>query len=135
MEEETGIITGVETTPANATDGSQLKPLLKEQEKVHSLKPQELTADKAYDWGENLEALNSKKIIANIGLSKQVNRNGAGYFTVDDFLYDPANIKLMCPAGHISTSCYSEILYNYQLNKPGHAFQFKASLCNACSLK
>jgi hypothetical protein len=38
----------------------------------------------------------------------------------------------MCPAGHISTSCYSEILYN---NKPGYAFQFKASLCNVCPLK
>ena len=41
----------------------------------------------------------------------------------------------MCPAGHISESCYSEVLYNYQLNKPGYAFQFKASLCNACPLK
>ena len=136
MEEETGIITGVETTPANATDGSQLKPLLKEQEKVHSIKPQELTADKAYDWGENLESLANNKTIANIALSKQVNhRNGAGYFTVDDFLYDPENIKLMCPAGHISTNCYNEILYNYQLNKPGYAFQFKPSLCNVCPLK
>jgi hypothetical protein len=38
----------------------------------------------------------------------------------------------MCPAGHISTSCYSEILYNY---KPGYAFQFRASLCNVCPLK
>ncbi len=37
MEEETGIITGVETTPANATDGSQLKPLLKKQEKYTRL--------------------------------------------------------------------------------------------------
>jgi transposase len=136
MEEETGIITGVETTPANATDGSQLQPMLKEQEKVYSLKPQELTGDKAYDWGENLESLASNKTIANIGLSKQVNhRNGIGYFTVDDFLYDPENIKLMCPAGHISTNCYNEILYNYQLNKPGYAFRFKPSLCNICSLK
>jgi len=136
IEEETGIITGVETTPANATDGSQLKPMIREQEVVHSLKPQELTADKAYDWGENLESLAGKEIIANIGLSKQVNhRNGAGYFTIDDFLYDPENIKLMCPAGHISTSCYRVVLYNYHLNKPGYAFQFKASLCNACPLK
>ena len=135
MEEETGIITGVETTPANATDGSQLKPLLKEQEKVHSIKPKELTGDKAYDWGENLEALESNQTIANISLSKQVNRNGAGYFTVDDFLYDPENIKLMCPAGHISTSRYNVVLYNYQLNKPGYAFQFKPSQCNACLLK
>jgi IS5 family transposase len=132
MEEETGIITGVVTTPANTTDGSQLKPLLKEQADVHSLKPQELTADKAYDWGENLEALANNRTIANIALSKVNHRNGAGYFTVDDFLYDPENVKLMCPAGHISTNCYSEILYN---NKPGYAFQFKPSLCNTCPLK
>jgi transposase len=132
MEEETGIITGVETTPANTTDGSQLKPLLKEQEEVYALKPQELTADKAYDWGENLESLANNKTIADIAISKTVNRNGANYFTVDDFLYDSENNKLMCPAGHISTSCYSEILYN---NKPGYAFQFKASLCNVCPLK
>ena len=136
IEEETGIISGVETTPANATDGSQLQPMLKEQEKVHSIKPRELTGDKAYNWGENLESLASNKTIANIGLSKQVNhRNGVGYFSVDDFLYDPENIKLMCPAGHISTSCYNVILYNYQLNKPGYAFQFKPNLCNVCSLK
>jgi len=132
MEEESGIITGVETTPANATDGSQLKPMLKDQEKVYSIKPQELTADKAYDWGENLESLASNKTIANIALSKQVNHRNEGYLTVDDFLYDPENIKLMCPAGHISTNCYSEILYN---NKSGYAFQFKASLCNTCPLK
>jgi IS5 family transposase len=135
MEEESGIITEVATTPANATDGSQLRPLLKEQEKVHSLTPQELTADKAYDWGENLESLAGKNIVANIALTKQVNRRTGVDFSVDDFLYDPENIKLMCPAGHISTNCYSEVLYNYQLNKPGYAFQFKASLCNACPLK
>ena len=132
MEEETGIITGVETTPANATDGSQLKPMLKDQERVYSIKPKELTADKAYDWGENLESLADNKTIANIALSKQVNHRNEGYFTVDDFLYDSENIKLMCPAGHISTNCYSEILYN---NKSGYAFQFKASLCNTCPLK
>jgi transposase len=132
MEEETGIVTQVKTTPANTTDGSQLKPLLKEQEKVHEITPRELTGDKAYDWGENLEALTHNQTIANIALSKVNHRNGVGYFTVDDFLYDPESVKLMCPAGHISTSCYSEILYN---NKSGYAFQFKPSLCNTCQLK
>jgi len=135
VEEETGIITGVETTPANTTDGSQLKPLLKEQEEVHSLKPQELTADKAYNWGENLESLAGKKIIANIALDKRVNHRNSGYFTVDDFLYDPENIQLMCPAGHISTNCYKVVQYNYHLNKPGYSFRFRPSLCNACPLK
>jgi IS5 family transposase len=135
MEEESGIVTEVTTTPANATDGSQLRPLLRQQEDAHSLTPQEVTADKAYDWGENLESLADKNTIANIALTKQVNRRTGVDFNVDDFLYDPEKVKLMCPAGHISESCYSEVLYNYQLNKPGYAFQFKASLCNACALK
>ena len=136
MEEETGIITGVATTPANATDGKQLKPLLEEQEKVHSLIPRELSADKAYDWGENLESLATKNTIANIALTKQVNHREAGCFTVDDFLYDPENIKLTCPAGHISTNCYSVLLrYNHHLNKPNYAFRFRPSLCNVCELK
>jgi len=132
MEEESGIITGVKTTPANATDGSQLKPLLQEQEEAHAIKPKELTGDKAYDWGENLELLDSNKTIANIAISKQANTRNAGYFTIDDFLYDHENNKLMCPAGHISTNCYREILYNH---KPGYAFRFKPSLCNVCGLK
>jgi len=41
----------------------------------------------------------------------------------------------MCPAGHLSTNCYNEILYNYQLNKPGYAFRFRPSWCNVCPLK
>ena len=135
MEEETGIITGVETTPANTTDGSQLKPMLKKQEKVHSINPQELTADKAYDWGENLESLASHKTIANIALPKQVNHRNEGYFTMKDFLYDPVNNKLMCPAGYISTNCYKEILNDYPLNKPGYAFKFRPTWCNVCPLK
>lgn len=135
MEEESGIITEVATTPANATDGSQLRRLLKEQEKAHSLTPQELTADKAYDWGENLESLAGKNTIANIALSRRVNPRNKGYFSVDEFLCDPKRTKLMCPAGHISTNRYKEILNGYPSDKPGYAFQFRASWCNVCQLK
>jgi hypothetical protein len=73
--------------------------------------------------------------MANIALTKQVNHRNSGYFSVDDFLYDPVNVKLMCPAGHISTNCYNEVLYHYQLNKPGYAFRFRPTWCNVCPLK
>jgi IS5 family transposase len=135
MEEESGIITSVETTPANATDGSQLKPLLKEQAEVHALKPQEVTADKAYDWGENLESLASNKTIANIALPKSTNHRNEGYFSVEDFLYDPKTTQLMCPAGYISTNCYKEVLNNNPPSKQGYAFRFRPSWCNVCPLK
>jgi transposase len=135
MEEETGIITGVETTPGNATDGSQLQPIIKEQEKAHSLRPQELTADKAYGWGENLELLANRQIIANIALANQANRRNRDYFSVEDFLYDPDSIQLMCPAGHISTNCYSVVLSGDEPDKPGYAFRFRPTWCNVCRLK
>jgi hypothetical protein len=66
---------------------------------------------------------------------KKTGTTWPGYLTVDDLLYDPENIKLMCPAGHISTNCYSEVLHNYQLNKPSYAFRLMPTLCNVCPLK
>jgi transposase len=135
MEEETGIITGVETTPANTTDGSQLQPMIKEQEQALSIKPRELTADKAYAWGDNLESLADHRIIANIALAKSANRRNKDYFSVEDFLYDPDNVELMCPAGYVSTNCYSVVLSGDEHDKPGYAFRFRPTWCNVCRLK
>jgi len=135
MEEDTEIITGVETTPANKPDSSQLKPLIRQQEKAYLLKPEEISGDKAYDWGDNLESLDNKNIIGNIGLKKQVNRNGAGYYNADDFLYDPENKILLCPAGYLATYCNRVIPNKYERNKPGYAFQFRPEQCNNCHLK
>ena len=61
VEEDSEIITAVETTPANKADGNQLKPLLDQQQEAYSLKPEELSADKAYDSGANLEMLDWKR--------------------------------------------------------------------------
>jgi len=52
--------------------------LSKEQEKAHSIKPKELTGDKAYDWGENLESLANNKTIANIQNHRQYQSIQAG---------------------------------------------------------
>ena len=85
VEEESEIITAVETTPANRADGNQLPVLLKQQEKTLSLVPNELSADKAYDSGSNMELLDDKGITGNISLTKKINIAGSDLFTVDDF--------------------------------------------------
>jgi transposase len=135
MEEETGIITGVETTPANATDGKQLQPMIEEQEQALAIEPQELTADKAYGWGGNLKSLADHRIIANIALARSANRRNKDYFSVEDFLYDPDSLKLTCPAGYVSTNCYSLVLSGDDPDKPGYAFRFRPTWCNVCRLK
>jgi hypothetical protein len=43
-----------------------------------------------YDWGENPEVLDGKKIIANISLSRQFNRNGGGYYKAADYYFLPS---------------------------------------------
>ena len=60
MDEDSEIVTAVESTPANVQDGSQLPKLIRQQEKAHDLIPQEVSADAAYDAGANLELLESK---------------------------------------------------------------------------
>ena len=88
IEEDSEIITAIETTPANTDDGSQLKPLLKPARRNADIIPQELCGDKGYDRGANLEYLESKDIKGYISLSGKMNIQGKDLFTVDDFTYD-----------------------------------------------
>ena len=57
IEEDSEIITAIETTPANQNDGFQLKPLLDTTGRVISLTPGQISGDKGYDSGANLELL------------------------------------------------------------------------------
>jgi transposase len=135
VEEESEIITAVETTPANTDDGTQLKPLLNQQEEAHSLVPGELSGDKAYDSGANLEHLESKNVTGYISLSKKTNAAGAELFTVDDFQYDAVNDTLTCPAGNLAPYHRRAVFRTDEQKKKGTIFLFRPEQCNACSLK
>jgi transposase len=101
IEEDSEIITAIETTPANQADGGQFQPLLKQQEKELSLQPTEISGDKGYDSGANLEYLDDKGITGYISLSGKHHPSGLDLFKREDFLYDPFNYTLTCPAGRI----------------------------------
>jgi IS5 family transposase len=60
VEEDSEIITAVETTPANKDDGSQLKPLLEQQKEILSIQPEQISGDKGYGAGANLELLDDE---------------------------------------------------------------------------
>ena len=135
VEEESEIITAVETTPANQADSSQLKPLLYQQEKVHSLVPDELSGDKAYDSGANLEHLNCKKITGYISLTKKLNHWGADLFTIDDFIHDEVHDTLTCPAGNIAAHRVHATFHTEKYKRNGSVFQFTHNQCVNCHLK
>ena len=135
VEEDSEIVTAVETTPANKDDGSQLKPLLDQQQEAHDLSPEELSGDKAYDSGANLEVLDSRSITGYISLSGKSNQAGEEFFTVDDFTHDEDNDTLTCPAGKVAPYRRRAVCHSEEQNKKGTVFQFKAEQCNSCELK
>ncbi len=135
VDEDSEIITAVETTPANAADCNQLRPLLNQQEEAHSLVPRELSGDKAYDSGANLELLESKKITGNISLGRKANHKGADLFTVEDFTYDAIKDTLVCPAGNTAHYHRQAVFHDEEQRRLGTIFGFRPDQCNACALK
>lgn len=135
VEEESEIITAVETTPANCNDGPELPRLLQWQEKAVAVVPQELSGDKAYDSGANLEYLEAAKITGYISLTKKLNHWGTGLFTVDDFKHDEVNNTLTCPAGCMAAHRRHATFHTDKSKRNGSIFQFSPAQCNACGLK
>jgi IS5 family transposase len=135
VEEESEIITSVDTTPANKADGNQLKRLLDQQEKALSLVPEELTGDKAYDAGANLELLEDKHIVGNISLTSKSNNVGPGLFTIEEFHYDAASNTLTCPAGCVASHRKRDVVHREDQHRKGTVFEFTRSQCSVCNLK
>jgi transposase len=134
VEEDSEIITAIETTPANQNDGGQLKPLLQQQEQAHNLIPSELSGDKGYDSGANLEILESKQITGHISLTKAINKNG-DLFTKDEFIYDAVKDTVTCPAGCVTGHCKRDVVYTEDQKRRGRTFQFSHKQCSNCELK
>jgi transposase len=135
IEEESEIITAVETTPGNKIDGSQLKPLLQQQKDNLNLRPLELSGDKGYDTGANLQLIERENIKGYISLSGKTNNISPDFFTVDDFIFDHINNTLTCPAGKKAPYHRQEVFHHEDQQRTGIIFEFKAKLCNNCELK
>ena len=135
VEEDSEIITAIETTPANQADGSQLQPLLKQQEKEFNLKPSEISGDKGYDSGANLEYLEGKQITGYISLSGKNHPSGLDLFKRDDFIYDPLTNTLTCPAGCSIKASGREMVFREKQQRKGCIFQFTSKHCGNCEFK
>ncbi len=135
VEEDSEIITAIETTPGNTDEGTRLMSLITQQEKACSIIPGEISGDKAYDSGANLEQLDAKKITGYISLSKKINHYGADLFTVDNFKYDEAKDTLTCPAGCVATHSKRDLVLTEDQIRKGIYFEFSHRQCSACELK
>jgi transposase len=135
VEEDSEIITAIETTPANQADGSQLKGLLRQQEEAFKLVPRELSADRAYGIGVNLDILESGHITGYVSLKEKYNRVSRELFTQDDFKYDSANDTLTCPTGCVVPRSKRDLVFGKNQRRNGLVFQFTRRQCANCELR
>jgi len=135
IEEDSEIITAIETTPANKDDGSQLPVLLKQQKEAHGLLPVELSGDKAYGSGANLEILDSQRITGYISLKEKFNPKGPDLFSQADFHYDAEKDTLTCPAGCVASGSRPDLVLTEEVKRKGMVFQFSYKQCCNCELR
>jgi transposase len=135
IEEDSEIITAVETTPANKDDGSQLPVLLQQQEAAHGILPDELSGDKAYGIGVNLEILDSEHITGYVSLKDKYNPKSPDLFSQADFKYDAEKDTLTCPAGCIAPHSKRDLVLTEEVQRNGIVFQFTYKQCCGCELR
>ena len=135
IEEESEIITAIETTPANQDDGGELKTLLKQQKENLSLVPEELLGDKGYDAGANLEFIEGEKITGYISLREKANHIDPNFFTVNDFTYNETNNTLTCPAKKVAPHYRKSIYHCKDQKRKGMVFEFSPLQCHHCEFK
>lgn len=127
-DEESDLVTAVETTPMNVDDGTQMEGLLDQYEEREGELPEQAAADKAYADGENRRALAERGVEAFIPEPRPKGREG-GKFAAHEFAYDAEAKGVTCPAGNVSTRCTDQEL------KKGWNYYFTRDVCAACPVK
>lgn len=128
VDEDSEIIIASVQTPFNVHDCEKLTELVEKPEEYFELKPEEVSADKAYGTIENRAALKDKGITANIAF---YNNSNVKYNKFDIKQFDIAeDLKsAKCPNG--CTSIENKLSKNGKLVK----LKFSQDACNHCPLR
>ena len=125
------IITAIEVTTGEVSDGKYLKKLV-EQSKKHSIEVNELLADAAYSSKENLEYMKQEHITAVTPLNPMVLNSEKR--ETEGFEYNKDAGQMRCPAGHLSIRKARTGKKNQKQNK-SLTYYFDIEKCKICPLR
>jgi transposase len=132
VDEDSEIILASTQTPFNTGDEKKLQELVKKIEVELEIKPEEITADKAYGTADNRAYLKDNEIVSNIAFYKESSRE-QNYYGLKDFNISENLDSVTCPNG-ITTKEY--VRANNKTNKKEFkVFKFDKSECSKCPLK
>jgi IS5 family transposase len=128
---EERIITGLEVTTGEASDGEHMKKLVRQSED-NGVVVEEIIGDTAYSHKKNIEYAKEK----NIKLISKLNpiiSNGTGKKT-EGFVYNKDADMYQCPAGHLATS-KSKSKRDEKKANAVIRYYYDAKICASCPIR
>jgi len=99
VDDRCGVITATATTPGDVAEPSQTLPLVAQHEGNTGREVTVAVADRQYGTVENFCDLVERGVRPHISPLLPANHRHEGRFTKEDFLYDEAKDRYVCPAG------------------------------------
>jgi IS5 family transposase len=126
------LITGIEVTTGENSDGKYLKPLV-EKSISNGAEVDEVIGDTAYSGKDNIEFAEEKKIKL-ISKLNPVISNVVGKEAPKGFLYNKDADMFQCPAGHLSVKKSLQRKKNTKKNR-SMTYRFDVERCKSCPMK
>lgn len=125
VDDRQGVITAIETTPADVTEDSRLIDLVEQHERNTEQQVASIAADSQYGTNDNFAECAERGIEAHMADLRESQRSVV--FSQEAFIYEPETDGYVCPAG--------ERLHRIQDDAQWQVYQISGRICNACALK
>jgi hypothetical protein len=132
IDDQSGVITAIETTPGSIAENKRLMELVDQHEKNTRFAVQTIVADHKYGTTQNYVACQARGIETHMGEATRNTANTGrkeGIFGDEAFTYDPVADVYRCPAG--------QILKPRRVHPIRRTLEYKAraTICGSCALR
>lgn len=131
IDDQCGVITAMETTPADVTENQKLVDLVKQHEVNTGERVRTVVADAQYGTNDNFAACQQLGIRSHMKDLRSTYTNDApkrGIFQESDFRYDAATDTYICPAGE-------RLKRSKNPKQNTHVYHGTKRMCGGCALR
>ena len=129
---EERIITGLEVTTGEASDGKQFINLVEKSKKA-GIDVQEACGDTAYSTRENLEYAKENNIKLIVKVHPTVTNGQSD--RIEGFIFNKDADTMQCPAGNLAARKHIDKSYEEKGKSPRIRYYFDVNKCKGCPLK
>jgi transposase len=130
VDDQCGVITAIETTPADVNENEKLISLVEQHESHTGQRVGTVVADAQYGTNDNFAACEKRGISSHMAdlKSTYTNHVSRGIFREEDFHYDAATDSYICPAGQ-------RLKRSPKLDGHFQVYRGNKTICGSCALQ